>query len=116
MGLIARASGTLEVLAPAPFSISLVPTARSVRQNDAVQTVSYRVLFDRAGGFVGPVYLDLAGVAGMGAFSVNPIPAGQAEAELTFDTEGMPVVAVEFDVVAYSDPADYPGGWPPPVE
>lgn len=116
MGLIARASGTLEVLAPAPFSISLVPTTRSVRQNDAVQSVSYRVLFDRAGGFVGPVYLECAGFAGRESFDVNPIPSGQAEALLSFDTEEMPVGLVGFDVVAYSDPADYPGGWPPPVE
>lgn len=116
MGLVARASGTVEVLPAVPFSISLVPTARSVRQNDAVQVVSYRVLFDRSGGYAGPVYLEVVGIVGRESFDVNPIPAGQAEAVLTFDTEEMPVSVTEFDVVAYSDPADYPGGWPPVVE
>lgn len=116
MGLIARASGTLEVLAPAPFSISLVPTARSVRQNDAVQVVSYRVLFDRAGGFAGPVYLELVGIAGAEAWAANPIPAGAAETTLSIDAEAFPVGVIEFDVVAYEDPADYPGGWPPVAE
>lgn len=113
MGLIARASGTLEVLAAEPFSISLIPTSRSIRQNDAVPVVSYRVLFDRAGGFTGPVYLDAAGIAGRALFSVNPIPTGAAESLLTIDTEEMPTDVYEFDAVAYSDPADYPGGWPP---
>jgi hypothetical protein len=115
MGLIARASGTLEVLAAEPFSISLDPVSRSVRQNDAVQTLSYRVLFDRAGGYAGPVYLEVIGFAGRESFDVNPIPEGAAEALLTFDTADMPVGLVEFDVVAYEDPADYPGGWPPEV-
>ena len=76
MGLIARATGTLEVLAAEPFSISLVPTARSVRQNDAVQVATYRVLFDRSGGYAGPVYLYVVGIAGRDSFDVNPIPAG----------------------------------------
>jgi hypothetical protein len=113
MGLIAKASGTLEVLPAAPFSISLVPAARSVRQNDAVQTVSYRVLFDRSGGYAGPVYLEAVGFVGRESFDVNPIPAGASEALLTFDTAEMPVGAFAFDIVAYSDPVDYPGGWPP---
>jgi hypothetical protein len=108
MGLIARASGMLEVLAPQPFSISLVPTNRSVRQNDAVQTVSYRVLFDRAGGFAGPVYLELVGFVGRETFAANPIPAGVAETTLSFDTAEMPIGVVNFDVVAYEDPADMP--------
>ena len=113
MGLIARASGTLEVLAAQPFSLSLIPATRSVRQNDAVQTVAYRVLFDRAGGFAGPVYLELQGFTGRETLSVNPIPVGASEAILSFDTDEMPIGTFPFDIVGYSDPADYPGGWPP---
>jgi hypothetical protein len=73
------------------------------------------VLFDRAGGYAGPVYLEVAGFVGRESFGVNPIPAGVAEALLSFDTAEMPVMVVPFDVVAYEDPADYPGGWPPQV-
>lgn len=108
MGLKASASGTLEVLAAQPFSISLIPATRSVRQNDAVQTVSYRVLFDRAGGYAGPVYLELVGFVGRETFAQNPIPAGASETTLSFDTAEMPVGIVPFDIVAYEDPADMP--------
>jgi len=108
MGLIARTSGTLEVLAPQPFSLSLVPKARSIRQNDSVQTLSYRVLFDRTGGFLGPVYLELVGFVGRGIFNVNPIPVGASEALLTFDTAGMPTGLFAFDVVGYETQADIP--------
>lgn len=108
MGLIARASGTLEVLAPQPFSLSLVPVNRTIHQNEAVQTVSYRVLFDRTGGFTGPVYLEIVGFVGRESFSVNPIPEGANESILTFDTLEMPVGLFAFDVVGYSDPNDIP--------
>jgi hypothetical protein len=75
------------------------------------------VLFDRAGGFVGPVYLEILGFVGRETFAENPIPAGAPETTLTFDTFEMPFVGViDFDVVAYEDPVDYPGGWPPQVE
>ena len=114
MGLKASTSGTLEVLAAQPFSISLVPQSRSVRQNDAVQTARYRVLFDRAGGFAGLIYLEVVGFVGRETFAQNPILAGVGETELAFDTAEMPVGVFEFDVVAYEDPADIPGGWPPP--
>lgn len=116
MGLKASASGRLEVLSAEPFSLSLDPALRQVRQNDAVQTVSYRVLFDRSGGFIGPVYLDVVGIVGRYTFDVNPIPEGASEALLTFDTAEMPVGGYDFGVDGYEDPADYPGGWPPPVE
>jgi len=112
MGLVTRTSGTLEVLPAAPFSLSLIPTARSIRQNDAVQSVSYRVCFDRSGGYAGPVYLELVGFVGRETWGANPIPAGSPETTLIFDTAEMPVGLVGFDVVGYEDPADYPGGWP----
>ncbi|MDD5305031.1 MAG: hypothetical protein PHS14_18180 [Elusimicrobia bacterium] len=113
MGLIARASGRVEVLAAEPFSISLDPVLTQVHQNEAVPVARHRVLFDRSGGYTGPVYLRVVGFAGRESFDVNPIPEGSSEAVLSFDLAEAEPIGIDFEVEAYSDPADCPGGWPP---
>jgi hypothetical protein len=108
MGLKAQVSGSLEVLAAEPFSLSLIPTHHSIRQNDAVQSVSYRVLFDRSGGFAGNVYLKLVGMVGDRYQLPEMIPAGESEVLFTIDTEEHPVGDFPFMIEGYEDPADIP--------
>ena len=108
MGLKFTVGGSLEVLAAEPFLGSLDPSTRQIRENDAVQSVSYRVLFERSGGFAGNVYLNLLGLSGERYQLPEMIPAGESEALFVIDTTEHPVGIFEFEIEGYEDPADIP--------
>ena len=88
---------TVEVL-PAPGAfLAANPASVRIPKGDLAQFVLNATPLE---GFAGLIYLRVANLAGVHAFSVNPIPAGGGQSTLSIDTSMFQVGTQPFDIEA----------------
>lgn len=85
---VRRITVTLEVRQLPFANFQASPSALVVDKGALEEIARFAITASREAGFEGPIWLRAANLAGGHEWSVNPIPAGEAESELRIDYSG----------------------------
>jgi hypothetical protein len=106
MGQMKSVDGSVSVVAVPSFRLTINPASVEIHKDDSDMVAKFTVGIVRDEGFTAPVYLRLAGIAGLESFSINPIPADGSESILSIDMTDQPVGNLPFTLVGSEDDPD----------